>query len=216
MLTSLNGFSAHVNSTITSSEGAPQTASGELLGREGKFIFQPSPVVKSKRADTAGGMFFIWDEGKHSGYVLSEALQAYAPITPDFEAAGQFTITNEGIQQVVNNLPCHRCKATVILDRGIKAQLTLWRTDDARNFPVRIEAANGSDRMVLDFSEIRLETPSRELFLPPDGFTVLESSTALMNELIVREASVAKKPAESAEIHSGNWHDTPGVAPLGR
>jgi len=193
VLTNLNGFSAHITSTIASPEGPGRAQSGELLGRDGKLIFQPTLHVKGKRARAEGGLFFIWDETKHSGYVLSEALQAYAPLKSDAGTASQLTITKEGIEATINGHPCHQCRAVVALDNGTDAHLVLWQADDLRHFPVRIEGVKGPDHVTLDFSEIRQEAPGQELFLPPDGFTAYASSIALMNELIVRDSILAKK-----------------------
>jgi len=214
VLTNLNGFSAHVTSTISSPGGKPQTTSGELLGREGRLLFQPTLSLKSERARTEAGWLFVWDETKHSGYVMSEALQGYAPIEPDIEAAGPLNITEKSSREDVNGHPCHQCEGVVLLNNGLEARLTLWQADDVKHFPVRIEAANGPNRMTLDFSEIRLETPARELFLPPDGFIAYVSSTALINELLFRDANVAQKH-KADDIHPSNWHDTPSVAPYG-
>jgi hypothetical protein len=216
VLTNLNGFSAHVVSTRSAPGEQPQTTSGELLGRGGRLVFQPTLPIKDKKAQMAGGLLFIWDETTLSGYVLSEALQGYAPILPEVEAAGQVNITKEAVQQDVNGHPCHRCEADVMLSNGLKARLTLWQTDDATHFPVRIEATNGPNQMTLNFSEIRLESPSKDLFSPPDGFTAYASSVALMNELIIREATEAKMVQESKELH-GNWTGTsgnPGASPV--
>jgi hypothetical protein len=220
VLTNLNGFSAHVASTLSSPGEAPRTASGELLGREGRLVFQPTLPLKGKRARTEGGLFFIWDDTIHSGYVLSEALQGYAPIKSDTEPASRLDITKENIQEDVNGHPCHRCETVVVLNNGLKARLTLWQADDAGHFPVRIEAVEGSRHMTLDFSEIRLEYPARELFLPPDGFTPYASSVALMNELIVRDASFAQKHQfdennEPAPIKASDWHEPRGASPPG-
>jgi hypothetical protein len=213
VLTNLNGFSAHVTATTSSPEGAAQAQSGDLLGREGRLIFQPALAIKGKRARAEGGLFFLWDETKHSGYVLSEALQGYAPIKSDTEAGSQLNITKDGIREDVNGHPCHRCEAVVLLDNGLTARLTLWQADDARHFPVRIEAVNGLNHMTLDFSEIHLEYPDQKLFLLPDGFTAYASPVALMNELIVRDSSLAKKYQtgefdEPTDVRSSNWHQT--------
>ena len=67
LLTNLNGFSAHVNCTTTSPEAPPETASGVLLGRDGRLVFQPSLPIKGKREQREGGLFFIWDETTASG-----------------------------------------------------------------------------------------------------------------------------------------------------
>ena len=219
VLTNLNGFSAHINSTIASAGGVSHTTSGELLGREGKLVYQPALAIKGKRARTEGGLFFIWDENKHSGYVLSEALQGYAPIKSGMESSGQYALVKEGIQENIDGHPCHRCDAVVTSDRGLKSRLTLWRADDLGHFPIRIESVNGPDQMTLDFSDIRQEYPSQGLFLPPDGFTPYASSVSLMNELIVRDASLAKKyqfnaSDEPAPVRSSNWQD-PAISGVG-
>ena len=211
VLTNLNGFSAHIISTRTPPGGVPHTTSGELLGREGRLVYQPALHLKGKRARTVGGLFFIWDVTKRSGYVLSEALQGYAPIKSDADAGSLLSITKDGIQAEINGHSCHRCTAEVVLKDGLKAHVTLWQADDAEHFPVRIESANGPILTTLDFSEFRLEYPAQEIFLPPDGFTVYASSVAMMNELIIRETSITSKyqfgaSDEPVPVNSGNWH----------
>jgi hypothetical protein len=105
------------------------------------------------------------------------------------------------------------------LNNGIQARLTLWQADDARHFPVRIEAAYGATHMEVNFSDIHLEYPSQDLFRPPDGFAAYDSAMALMNELMVRDASLIKQatsgePDEPTDIRSNNWRPTtaPGIA----
>src|SRR5277367_867332 len=165
VLTNLNGFSAHVVSSSATSDGFPKTATGELLGRDGRLIYQPTIALKGKRARAEGGLFFIWDENRQSGYVLSEALQGYAPIKPPAEATAPVNLIRQSIAEQVNGHPCHRCDAEVPLQDGQTARLVLWEADDARHFPVRIEEVKGEDRVTLNFSEIRLEYPNQALFL---------------------------------------------------
>ena len=157
---------------ISSPGQAPQTTSGELLGREGRLVFQPTLPIKGKRARTEGGLFFIWDETRHSGYVLSEALQAYAPIKSDVGPL-RSTSPKMASSRMSTAIPVIEARRSWCSNNGLKARLTLWQADDAGHFPVRIEAVEGPNHMTLDFSEIRLEYPARELFLPPDGFTSL-------------------------------------------
>ncbi|MGP8199129.1 MAG: hypothetical protein ACLQU4_06470 [Limisphaerales bacterium] len=215
VLTNLNGFSAHVTSTVSSPGEPPRAMSGELLGREGRLVYQPTLAIKGKRARLEGGLFFIWDETRHSGYVMSEALQGYAPVKSQIGPAAQLTITKDGITEEIDGHPCHRCQAVVTFQNGLQAHLTLWEADDAGHFPVRIETAEGPSRMTLDFAEIRLESPPQEVFMPPDGFTPYASSVALMNELIVRDANFARKHQidENSEPvdQTGNYHPMPGV-----
>jgi hypothetical protein len=216
VLTNLSGFSATVASTTAPAEGAPSVRTGQLLARDGRLLFQPTLAIKGKRAKTEGGLFFIWDENRHSGYVMSEALQGYAAIQANAPAPAGLNINNEGIKEDVNGHPCHRCQALVTTDDGAKLRLTLWEADDLHHFPIRIQTLDGLSRLTIDFSDVRQETPSRELFLPPDGFTAYASSVALMNELIVRDARLARKYEETSfdgpsDVRQSNWQPQPNI-----
>lgn len=213
-LTNLNGFSAHVISTVKTGDEPAQTKSGELLARDGRLLFQPALNLKKKHLQAEGGLFYIWNTVDHSGYVLSEALQGYAPITPDVVATGPLTITRESIQEVIDGQPCHKCEAAVSLASGRSVLLTLWESDQTGHFPVRIEAVNGLQRTTLDLSDVRMEYPPQDLFLPPDGFTAYENGARLMNELILRDASYSKKSQipesdEPLDTRTSDWHGAP-------
>ncbi len=194
VLTNLNGFSAHVTWTTTTADGLSKNKSGDLLGRDGVLLYQPTLAIKGKRARTEGGLFFLWDETRHGGYVMSEALQGYAPLPANSTTASGFAIANEGIREDVDGHPCHRCQAIITLDNGEKMRLTLWQADDQSHFPLRIESLGGMNRVTLNFSDVRVQYPNHNLFLPPDGFTAYPTSAALMNELIVRDSTLSKKP----------------------
>src|SRR5580658_6781944 len=78
LLTNVDGFSAKITGSMPQASGGQRTLSGDLLGRQGSLIYQPANAVKGKRARSEGGMFFIWNATEHSGFVLSDPLQAYA------------------------------------------------------------------------------------------------------------------------------------------
>jgi hypothetical protein len=211
-LTNLNGFSAHVTWSNDIASDDSRAKSGELLGRDGKLVYQPTLPVKGKRARTEGGLFFIWDESVGAGYVMSDALQGYAPIKSPFYNAGQLVVLKTGIQEDIDGHPTHRCDAHVTSDNGGDVHFTIWQADDLNHFPVRITGpgANGG-AITMDFSDIRQEYPDQSIFLPPDGFTPYANSVDMMNELIVRDASLVKKhdfgeseaPTPSPQQ---NWH----------
>jgi hypothetical protein len=72
--------------------------------------------------------------------------------------------------------------------------LTEWSADDLNRFPVRVRTESQGRQITLDFSEIRLDIPPPELFVPPGGFTQYASAAALINELMIRESSLKKGP----------------------
>lgn len=68
---------------------------------------------------------------------------------------------------------------------------------DLRRFAVRINSATNSTFLSLNFSSVRLEAPSSELFQPPDGFTKYDSAEALMNELMVRQQNLKRSTTDT-------------------
>jgi hypothetical protein len=62
---------------------------------------------------------------------------------------------------------------------------------------VRLRASGGGREITLDMTEVRLDLAAPELFLPPSDFTRYASSLALMNELMIREASNRQAPSEA-------------------
>ena len=140
-------------------------------------------------------MFFIWDSAVQRGYVVSEALQGFAPLT----APAQITIVTpenkEPAAEAVNGHPCHRLEKMVALRDGSTAKVVEWRADDLKGFPVRIRTESAGRLVTVDFSDVRLDLPGLELFASPGGFTQYASSSALINELMIRESVLKKGPS---------------------
>jgi hypothetical protein len=214
-LTNFDGFSANVVATSPSVPGAPMAA-GQLIERKGRLIFQPLSTAKIKKGKIVrGGMFFIWDGDSQHGYVVSEALQGYAPIS----APSQITIvTAENkapVSEQANGHSCHRIEKIVALRDGSTAKVAEWRADDLKGFPVRVRTESGGRLVTVDFSDIRLDLAAPELFIPPGGFTRYASASALINELMIRESAMKKGPSGAAgeSEKPANWHE-PGMPGL--
>jgi hypothetical protein len=63
----------------------------------------------------------------------------------------------------------HRCKkwaAVCVSPDGKDRDAVVWEAQDLRNFPIRIRF----ERVVVDFIEVKLERPSRLLFVPPSEY----------------------------------------------
>ncbi len=189
LLTNLDGYSASLTASMPPRVGERRLVSGDLLEREGRLIFQPWSAVKGKRARSEGGMFFIWHGDRNSGFVLSDPLQAYAPIASGVHVTNIVWNSSAAVEEAAGGHPCRRVEALVESSDGTSGRYLVWQAEDAKRFPVRIASADGGRRVSLDFSNVRLELPAPELFYPPDGFTRYESPTALMNELIVRQSA---------------------------
>jgi len=206
-LTNLDGFSATVSCSLPSSGGQLHPISGDLLEREGRLIFQPANRAKNKKALWEGGMIFIWDESSHFGYVLSDPLQAYARISSTVQPTNVLWKADAAVQEQANGHPCRRLEAVVGCDDGSSARFMVWQAEDAKRLPVRIRSISGPRQFTLDFSNIRLDLPAPELFVPPEGFTKYATSVALMNELILRQTELIK----SAGLHGSEEAPGPTV-----
>jgi hypothetical protein len=192
LLTNLDGYSGTVTASMPQPGGEQRPVSGDLLEREGRLIFQPFTGVKGKHARSEGGLFFIWHTDRETGFVLSDPLQAYAPVVSRVKVTNIVWNTSGAIEGQANGHPCRRVEATVQSDDGSSDRYYVWEAEDAKRVPVRIEAAGGTKGLSLNFTSVRMELPVPELFFPPDGFTKYESPTALMNELIVRQSAYVK------------------------
>ena len=191
LLTNVDGFSAHATLETRASSNRPVIVSGELLGRGSKLFFAPTGSTPASKHHPDGGMSFIWDVNEGSGYMLSEALQGYAPILSGARATNVVigTAAEHSAPEKLGGHPCEQKQAIVASSDGSETVFHLWRAEDLRGFAVRINSATNSVFLSLNLSTVRLEIPSAELFLPPDGFTKYDSAEALMNELMARQES---------------------------
>jgi hypothetical protein len=216
LLTNVDGFSAKMTGTISASNGSQRTLSGDLLGRQGTLIYQPENAAKGKRVRSEGGMFFIWNESSHSGFVLSDPLQAFAPAFTNVSPTNVVLVATGAAEEEANGHLCRRFDAVVQCNDGSAPRFRLWEAQDAKGFPVRIESPPGPGQMTLNFSNLHLQPPPAELFDPPDGFMKYETPVALMNELIIRQVALAKENlghpiglSPEGGPNMGNWRPSP-------
>jgi hypothetical protein len=212
LFTNVDGFSAKLAEFKPSAPGGPHILGGDVLGREGSLIYQPVNAVKGKRARSEGGMFFIWNEAAHTGFVLSDPLQAYAPAASKLQPTHVTLNTSGAVEEQANGHPCRRLEAVVESSDGSTERFTVWQAEDARHFPVRIQTASGPGQITLNFSDVRLELPPTQIFAPPEGFVKYNTPVALMNELIVRQTDMARRAeGHPVELNPGggasvdNW-----------
>jgi hypothetical protein len=211
LLANIDGFSAKLNCSMPGTNRTQHTLSGDLLERQGSLIFQPANKSKGKRARMEGGTFFIWNATQHAGFVLSDPLQAYAPVSAGVYPTNVTFRTDGSVQESANGHPCRRVEAVVQSSDGSSARFTVWQAEDVKHFPVRIQAPPGPGEMTLNFFELRVELPPPQLFAPQDGFVKYDSPVALMNELITRQSAMTKKDYVPLELtpaggpNMNNW-----------
>jgi hypothetical protein len=211
-----DGFSADVVSTSAAAIET-RTWTGQVLERQGRLIFQPETTARIKKGKIVrGGMIFIWDTAGAHSYVVSEALQGYAPISAPSQVKTVTRETTAAALEEVNGHRCHRIESLAQLSDGTAAKLTEWRAEDLSQFPVRVRAESGGRVVTADFSNVRFDLPAPELFVPQAGFTRYASAGALIGELVIRESSLKKGASEpsAGPGQPANWHEpnTPGLS----
>jgi hypothetical protein len=191
-----DGFTAHMTMQIRLPEGRTDLIEGELMGKGSKLLFIPEPAGRRGKEMRAAKISFTWDVSDGHGHVLSEGLQASAPIS----ANAKYTITASG---PVNDRPPadkvegHHCEVqnvTVSSDDGSTTALRVWRASDLKGFPIQIAIQPDLERPALKLSKIRPASPGAELFAAPDGFTKYRTMQAMMSELMLRQASMKQRP----------------------
>jgi hypothetical protein len=186
LLTNLDGFSAHVE--LQNQSLAPTSSgSGELLGRGDKFFFAPAPKSFARKEARLAGFSFIWDVSENRGYLLSEALQGYAPLSANSHFTNILSRPNGAVAKTVSGHECQAEEVSIHSSGGSTAQFEVWRANDLKAFPIRILTANPANSPALNFSNVKLEPPSLRLFQPPDGFTKYESPEGMMSEMAMRQ-----------------------------
>ena len=193
LLTNADGFSAHV--VLLSNKTALVT--GDLQGRGVKLLFTGDSSSSAAKRLRQGGISFIWDTAANSGYVLSEALQGYAPM------ALAIRVTNlvaraAMVKAVAAAIEGHRCdqeEVTLSFSDGSTAEFHVWRAVDLKRFPLRISSASDPASFTFNFTNVRLAVPPNELFQPPEDFTKYENAAAMMDELAFRQQDLRRGAA---------------------
>jgi len=187
LLTNSDGFSARA--TLRGDSAFPGSAlvEGELLGRGSKLVFAPREGGQENKQLRLGGFSYIWDVASGTGFVLSEALQGYAPV------ASGLRVTNL-VYEPGGSPPK---EVTALMNDGSKAVFRVWPNEARKELPAHIEA-RGNPSMALSLAKIKLQPPAPDLFLPPDSFSKYATAEALADELAVRQHNLGRGLREPA------------------
>ena len=185
-----NGHPFHANFTITLGDVSqpPLTLSGEIFARDGKLGF--ATIIGNHKTRGNGGFNVAWDAATHQGFVSSEALQAYAPLSVDIEPTNSQTQVVAGQTDQAEGHPVDQANVTFQSGDGQTVTLQMVRALDLGNLPLKIQSLSGPRAFTLNLLNINSAAPVEEVFLPPDGFTKYASEAALLDELAERQHNV--------------------------
>lgn len=204
LLTNTSGFSARVTAQTEGLTESERNYAGQLLGLGTKLLFAPDPGAIPKKQGPEGGFSFIWDAAENRGFVLSEALQAYAPVSASTHVTNLVVSSMPAVPQKLAGHTCELAQATAQKDDGGNALFELLRATDLKGFPLRISSGGtNSTPLTLTFSKVRLEPPGTDVFAPPDGFTKYSSPEAMADELAARNHNLRRKRTDDLQPISG-------------
>ena len=204
LLTNADGFRARVTLETRSSSNrlaalpgrrsGLEVLAGELLGRGSKLLFTSGAGGSGGKGAGAGANTFIWDVAQNRGFILSEPLQGYAPISSSarFTNLVLKTRPDNSTPRKVAGQRCDPQEAIVTSSDGVAAVFQVWRAADLKGLPLQISSAAGPATISLSFSKIRLEVPPSDVFLPPDSFTKYDNPEAMMTELAARQQDIRR------------------------
>jgi hypothetical protein len=195
LLTNADGFRARIVFESGAPSQATQPTAGELMVRGSKLLFAPEPRKVARKQPRSEDSAFVWDVNENRGYVLSEPLQAYAPIS----SSRQFTnvtasaALNNASPEKVAGHSCQATEVTVTASDGVATVFRVWRAMDLKGLPLRIQCPSGGVPLTLTLSKVRLEAVPNDLFVLPNGFTRYESPEAMMTEMALRRVNLSRK-----------------------
>jgi hypothetical protein len=200
LLTNTSGFSARVELSPAPIAEHPEEVCGRLISFEGKLLFAPDAPKKKSKKHIDPGLFFIWDVAQCGGFVVSEALQGYAPVSSSLRFTNLLIEPGPGLPARIQGCRCRPETAVIGTSEGKTSSYNLWRAADASGVAVQIVSTNRLVTETVSLSNIRLGATARETFRPPESFTRYGSVEQMMTELAIREQSIKGNPV-------GGWRD---------
>jgi hypothetical protein len=199
LFTNNDGFSARVEFQTESSLGTPKIYSGELLGRGGMLLYAPDGEDMTEKKQQPGNYSFVWNVADHRGFVLSEALQGYAPVTSALQITNFQVIPGSSPAERIAGHPSESARALAVSAEGNGTAFDFYRAIDLKGVPLRITSITNTPAFTLTLSKVRLEAPPANIFLPPDGFTRYNNPEAMADELAAREHNLRRKSAPTMD-----------------
>lgn len=186
-LTNGGAFEAQCQICLNPAAEKPRFLPGVLCIRGSQVRLETLPPKSKSPSLLEFGI--IWDTRANTGFVFSEALQAYAAISsaPPFTNSAQIATSDK---EKMNGHTVDHATATFAGPSGQTLVMQLIRARDAQNIPLSMSSAAEPHPFLVTLDKIQFLNPPDSLFLPPDGFTKYPTEAALVGELVDRQQSV--------------------------
>jgi hypothetical protein len=199
----INAFSSRAQVRMLDQSGAESMSLPITLAMlDGKVRAEVDlSQVKSKEmsAEVAGSlkqlgmdkMVSIIRPDRKSVFYVYPSLQAYAETPMSKEDAGQLqgksSINTAKLgNETIDGHPCEKNKVTVTDENKHKTEAVVWNATDLKKFPIQMQIDQPDARVVMRYSEIKLEKPDAKQFEAPGEFKKYESVEKLMQESMMK------------------------------
>jgi hypothetical protein len=90
----------------------------------------------------------------------------------------------------VDGQPCIKNKFIITDLRGKDHESIVWKATDLNEFPIKIEAKEQGQAIIVLYKKISLTKPSASQFEPPVGFTKYDSMEAMIEQQMKKHGDV--------------------------
>jgi hypothetical protein len=124
---------------------------------------------------------------KKATLISYPGLKSYAEM-----AEGKVDITDAG-KEMIDGHACTKKKITTTNTKGKVQEAFVWQATDLKNFPIKMEMAQRSNKLIVKFQPPIFETPDAALFELPAGYTKYDSVQMLMQAAMMKMFSGGAK-----------------------
>jgi len=186
VLTNSAAFSARIEWRSTAAGPGSTPVAGQLLGRGSRLLFAPETEPPADKRIPAAGFSWLWDAAEQRGWLLSETLQGYSPLSSRAPVTGVTAAPATPVARRPEGHPCEQQRYEFKIGNVTKV-LQVLRATDLNGFPLEILTDEPGAGYVITLSRVRFEQPPAALFAPPDSFTAYASPEAMVDELAMRQ-----------------------------
>ena len=127
-------------------------------------------------------MTMISREDKQIAFLVYPGLTSYAEMKS--EGSKLKMDTTELGKETMDGHPCVKNKVTVTEANGKVTDSTVWKATDMKKFPVRIETADGKNKVTMKFKDVIFAKPASALFDPPAGYTRYDNVQTMQEQVM--------------------------------
>jgi len=195
-------FSATLEVQTADTSGNTITMPGKISYNAGRSRFEvnlaglqskqlPPEAAAQMKSMGLDQMVMVARPDKKVAYLIYPGMQSYVETTqaePEIAATNNdYKVdTTELDRETVDSHACVKNKVTVTGQDGIKHESTVWNATDLKNFPVKIQTAEGGATTTMLFKNVSLDKPDAGQFELPAGFTKYDSVPAMMQQQIMK------------------------------